>query len=59
MTINLGRRTLELIDLKGVDSEADTAVWLPSIPNVPAAGKLMKALNPEHVVPGRGAPVAR
>ncbi len=30
MTINLGGRTLELIYLKGVHSEADTAVWLPN-----------------------------
>jgi len=79
MTINLGGRTLELIHLKGVHSEADTAVWLPNervlfsasafvvnqinilrpfvtIPDILAAGKLMKALNPEHVVPGHGTP---
>ena len=30
MTINLGGRTIELIYLKGVHSEADTAVWLPN-----------------------------
>ena len=29
MTINLGERTFELIYLKNVHSEADTAVWLP------------------------------
>ena len=29
MTINLGERTFELINLKNVHSEADTAVWLP------------------------------
>src|ERR1051325_3686572 len=29
MTINLGERTFELIYLKNVPSEADTAVWLP------------------------------
>jgi glyoxylase-like metal-dependent hydrolase (beta-lactamase superfamily II) len=79
MTINLGGRTLELIYLKGVHSEADTAVWLPNervlfsasafvvnqinilrpfvtIPDILAAGKMMKALNPEHVVPGHGTP---
>ena len=28
-TINLGERTLELIHLKNVHSESDTAVWLP------------------------------
>jgi cyclase len=78
-TIHLGGKTLELIYLKGVHSEADTAVWLPnervlfsasafvvnqinilrpfvSIPDILAAGKMMKALNPEHVVPGHGTP---
>ncbi|MGH6890879.1 MAG: MBL fold metallo-hydrolase [Dongiaceae bacterium] len=29
MTLNVGERTFELIYLKGVHSEADTAVWLP------------------------------
>lgn len=29
MTINLGERTFELMHLKNVHSEADTAVWLP------------------------------
>jgi len=29
MTINLGERTFELIFLKNVHSEADTAVWMP------------------------------
>jgi cyclase len=29
MTINLGERTFELLQLKNVHSEADTAVWLP------------------------------
>lgn len=29
MTLNLGERTFELMYLKGVHSEADTAVWLP------------------------------
>ena len=79
MTINLGGRTLELIYLKGVHSEADTAVWLPNervlfsasafvvnqinilrpfvtIPDILAAGRTMKALKPEHVVPGHGTP---
>jgi cyclase len=79
MTVNLGGKTLELIYLKGVHSEADTAVWLPNervlfsasafvvnqvnilrpfvtIPDILAAGKMMKALNPEHVVPGHGTP---
>ena len=79
MTINMGERTFELIYLKGVHSEADTAIWLPkervlfsasafvneqvnifrpfvNIQDMLAASKLMKALNPEHVVPGHGAP---
>ncbi len=30
MTINLGERTFELIYLKNVHSEADTAIWLPN-----------------------------
>jgi cyclase len=29
MTLNVGERTFELIYLKGVHSESDTAVWLP------------------------------
>lgn len=29
MTVNLGERTFELIYLKNVHSEADTAIWLP------------------------------
>ena len=79
MTLHVGERTFELTYLKGVHSEADTAVWLPkervlfsasafvtdqinilrpfvTIPDILAAGKLMKALNPEHVVPGHGTP---
>jgi cyclase len=79
MTISLGGRTFELMYLKGVHSESDTAVWLPqerivfsasafvvnqinilrpfvTIPDILAAGKMMKALNPEHVVPGHGTP---
>jgi cyclase len=79
MTLHVGERTFELTYLKGVHSEADTAIWLPkervlfsasafvvdqinilrpfvTIPDILAAGKLMKALNPEHVVPGHGTP---
>ena len=79
MTLNVGERTLELIYMKCVHSESDTAVWLPkervvfsasafvvnqinilrpfvTIPDILAAGKMMKALNPEHVVPGHGTP---
>jgi cyclase len=79
MTINLGGRTFELMHLKGVHSESDSAIWLPNervlfsasafvvnqvnilrpfvtIPDILAAGKMMKALNPEHVVPGHGTP---
>jgi len=79
ITITLGGKTLELIYMKGVHSESDTAVWLPkervvfsasafvvnqinilrpfvTIPDILAAGKMMRALNPEHVVPGHGTP---
>jgi cyclase len=78
-TLNVGERTFELIYLKGVHSEADTAVWLPkervlfsasgivvnqvnilrpfvTIPDILAAAKMMKGLNPEHVIPGPGTP---
>jgi cyclase len=78
-TLHVGERTFELIYLKGVHSEADTAVWLPkervlfsasgivvnqinilrpfvTIPDILAAAKLLKALNPEHVIPGHGIP---
>ena len=79
MTINFGGRTIELIYMKGVHSESDTAVWLPkervvfsasafvvnqinilrpfvTIPDILAAGKMLRALNPENVVPGHGTP---
>ena len=79
MTINLGERTFELMYLKGVHSEADTAIWLPkervlfsasaavvnqynilrpfvTIPDILAAVKMMKGLNPEFVIPGHGTP---
>ena len=79
MTLNVGERTFELMYLKGVHSESDTAVWLPkervlfsaagivvnqinnlrpivSIPDILAAAKLMKSLDPVHVVPGHGVP---
>jgi cyclase len=79
MTLYVGERTFELIYLKGVHSEADTAIWLPkervlfsasafvhdqinifrpfvTIPDILAAGKMLKALNPEQVVPGHGLP---
>jgi cyclase len=79
MTLNLGERTFELMYLKGVHSEADTAVWLPrervlfsasgivvnqfnilrpfvTIPDILAAAKMMKGLNPEFVIPGHGIP---
>jgi len=77
--LKVGERTFELMHLKGVHSESDTAVWLPkervlfsaagivvdqinnlrpfvSILDILAAGKMMKSLNPVHVVPGHGAP---
>ena len=79
MTLNLGGRTLELIYLKNVHSEADTAIWLPNervlwataavgvkrypnirpflaVPDILAAIKLMRALDPEVVIAGHGAP---
>jgi cyclase len=79
MTLNLGERTLELIYLKNVHSEADTAIWLPrervlwaaasvgvkrypnirpflTIPDILASIKLMRALDPEVVIAGHGAP---
>jgi cyclase len=78
-TLHVGERTFELMYLKGVHSEADTAVWLPQervlfsasgivhdqinilrpfvgIPDILAAAKMLKALNPEHVIPGHGQP---
>jgi cyclase len=78
-TLQIGERTIELIHMKNVHSEADTAVWLPkervlfaasvALPNsinnirpfvnirdMLAAMKMMKALNPEVVVPGHGSP---
>jgi len=79
MTLNVGERTFELMYLKGVHSEADTAVWLPkervlfsasgivvnqfnilrpfvTIPDILAAAKMLKGLNPEFVIPGHGIP---
>jgi len=79
MTLNVGERTFELMYLKGVHSEADTAVWLSkervlfsasavvvnqynilrpfvTIPDILAAAKMMKGLNPEFVIPGHGTP---
>ena len=79
MTLYVGERTFELRYMKGVHSEADTAIFLPkerilfsasafvseqvnifrpfvTIPDILAAGKMMKTLNPEHVVPGHGPP---
>jgi glyoxylase-like metal-dependent hydrolase (beta-lactamase superfamily II) len=79
MTLYVGERTFELRHMKGVHSEADTAIFLPkervlfsasafvneqvnifrpfvTIPDMLAAGKMMKGLNPEHVIPGHGPP---
>jgi len=79
MTLRVGERVFELRHMKGVHSEADTAVWLPNervlfsasafvsgqvnifrpfvnLSDILAAGKMMKALNPEHVIPGHGPP---
>ena len=78
-TLHVGERTFELMYLKGVHSEADTAIWMPqervlfsasgivhdqinilrpfvTIPDILAAAKLLKGLNPEHVIPGHGQP---
>jgi len=78
-SLAVGERNFELMYLKGVHSEADTAIWLPkervlfsasgivvnqinilrpfvTIPDILAASKMMKALNPEHVIPGHGIP---
>jgi cyclase len=75
--LHIGERTFELIHMKNVHSEADTAVWLPNervlfaasvalpgsinnirpfvaIPDMIAAMRMLKALNPEVVVPGHG-----
>lgn len=77
MTLRVGERTLELLQLRNAHSEADTAVWLPAervlfagsaaipkslnnvrpfvtIADLLAATKMMRALNPEVVVPGHG-----
>jgi cyclase len=79
MALHLGERSFELIYLKNVHSEADTAVWLPkervlwaaaavgvkrypnirpflTIPDILASIKLMRALDPEVVIAGHGAP---
>jgi cyclase len=79
MVLELGGRRFELMWLKGVHSEADTAVWMPNerilfsasgivvkqtnilrsfvtIPDILTASKLLKGLNPVHVVPGHGTP---
>lgn len=79
MTLRLGGRTLELLNLKNVHSGADTGIWLPNervlfaaatvvvkrysnirpsitIPDILAGIKRMRALKPEVVVPGHGAP---
>ena len=76
-TLYVGEWTVELLHLKNVHSEADTAVWLPNervlfaasvaipnsinnirpfvaIPDMLAAIKMLKSLNPEIVVPGHG-----
>ena len=76
-TLYVGERTFELLHLRNVHSEADTAVWLPdervlfaasvaipnsinnirpfvAIPDMLAAIKMLKSLNPEIVVPGHG-----
>jgi len=79
LTLHLGGKTIEVLYLKNVHSEADSAVWLPedrvlfsasvalhdsinilrpfvSIPDMLSAMQMLKALNPEIVVPGHGSP---
>jgi cyclase len=79
MTLRLGERSFELMYVKNVHSEADTAIWLPrervlwaaaavgvkrypnirpflTIPDILAAIKSMRALDPEVVIAGHGAP---
>lgn len=79
MSLTVGERTLELIYLRNVHSEADTAIWLPqerilwaaasvgvkrypnlrpflTIQDILASIKMMRALNPEVVIAGHGAP---
>ncbi len=79
MTLRLGDRTVELLNLKNVHSGSDTAIWLPNerilfaaatvvvkrysnirpfitIPDILASIEQMRALSPEVVVPGHGAP---
>lgn len=55
MTINLGERTFELIYLKNVHSEADTAVWLPKerVLFASSAANVRRFLNlrPSVVIP--------
>jgi cyclase len=55
MTINLGERTFELIYLKNVHSEADTAIWLPKERVLFAASaanvRTFINLRPEVVIP--------
>ena len=76
-TLRVGERVFQLIHMRNVHSEADTAVWLPNervlfaasvalpgsinnirpfvqIPDMLAAMKMMKSLNPDIVVPGHG-----
>ena len=76
-TLRVGERVFQLIHMRNVHSEADTAVWLPNervlfaasvalpgsinnirpfvqIPDMLAAMRMMKALNPDVVVPGHG-----
>lgn len=79
MTLHVGERTIEVLYLKNVHSEADSAVWLPqervlfsasvaipnsvnilrpfvTIPDMLSAMRMLKALNPEIVIPGHGSP---
>ena len=78
-TLQVGGKTIEILRLHNVHSEADSAIWLPqdrvlfaasatgprrlnnirptvNISDILAGVRMMKALNPEVVIPGHGAP---
>ena len=79
LMLHMGDRTLELLQLKKIHSDADTAIWLPrervlfsaattavkrfgflrpfvTIESIKADIKMLKALNPDVVVPAHGRP---
>jgi cyclase len=79
LVLNMGDRVIELLQLRNIHSEADTAIWLPkervlfsaavaavnrfgflrpfiTIENIKADIRMLKALNPDVVVPAHGLP---